>query len=190
VLGTFAGEARGLVITKQWTLQQISSVLEGFRLDLVRHANYHLSSGRLDWVDRVFGTYIRPDVCAAIEKSDEWQQHLGELVRIAEGQTRIGGAGFHGESATGRSRLSAFATEPKPEPNFEAASREMRLQQFRRNANANHADIMYSAGVHKGDYQKWRSGKLNPSSVMSQRIEDVLSQRRPFKRRPPKRRIE
>ena len=52
------------------------------------------------------------------------------------------------------------------------------------------ADIKHSANVHTADFQKWRRGKLKPDSVMSKRIEDVLSGATPLKKKPPKPRPE
>src|SRR6266705_3271536 len=59
VLGGFAHQACELTKVKQWTLAQFGSAVNEFCLDLVRTANYRMSDGRLEWVDRVFGTSIR-----------------------------------------------------------------------------------------------------------------------------------
>lgn len=48
------------------------------------------------------------------------------------------------------------------------------------------ADIRYSAGVHKADFQKWRRGELKSTSVMSERIDKVLSGAYPLMKKPPK----
>ena len=48
------------------------------------------------------------------------------------------------------------------------------------------ADVRYSARVHKADFQKWRRGELKPTSVMSKRIEDVLSGASPLRKKPHK----
>jgi hypothetical protein len=133
VLGAFACEARGLVITKRWTLAQLSSALEEFNLDLVRQAHYGLSCGRLNWVDRVFGTSIRPDVREAIEKSAQWQNHLTELVRLAAGQRH---RGFREELASDRTGLPAFAVELTPDTADEATSRQLRIENCRKNDKA------------------------------------------------------
>jgi hypothetical protein len=47
---------------RQWTLSQVGSAVDQFCLELVRIANYLLSDGLLEWVDRVFGMSVRPGV--------------------------------------------------------------------------------------------------------------------------------
>jgi hypothetical protein len=48
------------------------------------------------------------------------------------------------------------------------------------------ADIRYSANVHKPDFQTWRRGEMQSTSVMSERIEDVLSGKSELKKKPRK----
>ena len=57
------------------------------------------------------------------------------------------------------------------------ASREDRLQEFVRTHGHTIKAVRKAAQVHKSDMQKWRHGELPDSSIMSQRIEDVLSGR-------------
>jgi hypothetical protein len=67
------------------------------------------------------------------------------------------------------------------------SSREERLSRFRlEHRGTTFADIRYSAEVYKPDFQAWRRGELKADSVMSERIEDVLSGGRPLKKKPPK----
>src|ERR1051326_533809 len=69
------------------------------------------------------------------------------------------------------------------------SSREGRLQAFiRANPGTTLADIKHSARVHTPDFQNWRGGDLKPESVMSGRIEDVLSGNAHLKKKPRKRR--
>jgi hypothetical protein len=52
------------------------------------------------------------------------------------------------------------------------------------------ADIKYSAMVHSAEFQDWRRGELKSDSVMSKRIEDVLSGAKPLSKKPRKPRPE
>lgn len=68
-----------------------------------------------------------------------------------------------------------------PDPEALAADRERRLQDF---VAANHttiAAVCDAAQVHKPDMQRWRRGELSDDSVMTQRIENVLSGKIPLK---------
>jgi hypothetical protein len=71
-----------------------------------------------------------------------------------------------------------------------AGSPEDRLQAFiGAHPGTTLADIKYSARVHTPDFQDWRGGHVKQQSVMSKRIEDVLSgttqlEKKPRKRRP------
>jgi hypothetical protein len=188
LLGVFAQQVCGLVRMKRWTLAQVGPSVEEYRLDLARHANYRLLNGRFGWVDRVFGTSIRPEVREAIEKSDEWQRYRAKLMEIAESQTRER-PGYGESTPAGLTGGTAVADSRMIESGGEPSSREIRLQQFIRDHNATYADILHSATVHRPDFQEWRQGRLKGSSVISQRIEDVLCGKRPFQRKPPKRRI-
>jgi len=63
-------------------------------------------------------------------------------------------------------------------------TREARLLAFQRKNACTLADIFkHSALVHKPDFDDWRKGKLSDKSVISARIEAVLSGIRPLKRR-------
>jgi hypothetical protein len=72
---------------------------------------------------------------------------------------------------------------------FGSVNREERLQSF---IAAHHgttlADIKYSARVYTSDFQDWRGGHVKQESVMSKRIEDVLSGATQLKKKPRKRR--
>ena len=64
---------------------------------------------------------------------------------------------------------------------------EVRLARFiHEHPEATYADIKYSASVYTAEFQTWRKGNLNPSSVMARRIESVLSGRTPLKKKPRK----
>jgi len=86
VLGAFAHQACELGKAQRWTLAQVTAAVDEFYLDLVRKANYLMADGRLEWVDRVFGMSVRPNVRQAIENSEEWRRHCDELLQIAEVQ--------------------------------------------------------------------------------------------------------
>jgi hypothetical protein len=67
------------------------------------------------------------------------------------------------------------------------SSPENRLSRFmQEHPGTTLSDIRYSAGVYKPEFQDWRRGKLKVESVMSKRIEDVLSGATPVKKKPPK----
>ena len=53
--------------------------------------------------------------------------------------------------------------------------REARLQAFLRKHDVSIAAICRAANVHKADMQRWRHGKFSQHSMMSLRIEKVLS---------------
>jgi hypothetical protein len=59
-------------------------------------------------------------------------------------------------------------------------TREFRLQLFLAEKNTTIAAVRRAAGVHKANMQQWRHSALSDSSVMSERIEDVLSGKRPI----------
>ena len=65
-----------------------------------------------------------------------------------------------------------------------AIKREARLQAFLRNTDVSVAAVCRAANVHKADMQRWRHGKLTQHSLMSQRIEKVLSGITPLAPRP------
>jgi hypothetical protein len=58
--------------------------------------------------------------------------------------------------------------------------REQRLQRFVADHNVTIADVRKAADVHKTNMQDWRHGELSDRSKMSDRIEGVLSGRRPI----------
>ncbi len=60
-------------------------------------------------------------------------------------------------------------------------AREARLQAFIRRHSTTIAAVCDAAHVHKPDMQRWRRGELSEDSVMSQRIENVLSGKTPLK---------
>lgn len=187
VLGAFCHQACELGKLRCWTLMQIRAEVEAFRLDLVRHVHFTVSNEQLRWVDRVFGTSIDIDVRRGIENSEEWQGYLNELSIVAE-------AFAASRNQTGRAECDVAVGKVGSQPptdaraalvSSEAGSRERRLEHFRAERGVTFADIARSAEVHKAEFQEWRSGKLKAESVMSQRIESVLSGRRPLRRKQP-----
>jgi hypothetical protein len=69
---------------------------------------------------------------------------------------------------------------------FEGTPEERLVQFMATHHDTTYADIKYSANVHTADFQDWRNGRLSPTSVMTKRIEDVLSERTPLQKKPPK----
>jgi hypothetical protein len=68
-----------------------------------------------------------------------------------------------------------------PDPEVLALDRETRLQAFLTAKNTTIAAVSEAALVHKPEMQRWRRGELSGDSVMSRRIEDVLSGKTPLK---------
>jgi hypothetical protein len=160
---------------------EIRSKVENFRLELVRYVHFTVGSRRLGWVDRVFGTSIDVEVRRHIENSEEWQRYQDELSVVAEAlaaseyQRQTSG----GDVGTGSSLTNAEATLMTSDTGL----RERRLEKFKAEHDLALADITRAAGVHKADFQKWRKGNLDAESVMSQRIESVLSGKRPVRKK-------
>jgi len=70
-----------------------------------------------------------------------------------------------------------------------AGDPEDRLSHFmQEHPGTTYADIKYSAKVHTPEFQDWRKGKLKPNSVMTGRIEKVLSETTALTKKPSKRR--
>jgi hypothetical protein len=68
-----------------------------------------------------------------------------------------------------------------------AGTPEDRLSRFmQKHPGTTYADIKFSANVHTAEFQDWRRGKLKSDSVMSERIEDVLSGATLLKKKPHK----
>ncbi|MCC6392068.1 MAG: hypothetical protein IT167_15820 [Bryobacterales bacterium] len=67
------------------------------------------------------------------------------------------------------------------DPEVLSEHREKRLQEFVASNETTIAAVSDAAGVHKPDMQRWRRGELSDDSVMSQRIENVLSGKTPLK---------
>ena len=88
----------------------------------------------------------------------------------------------------GTMTAAAPVEQPIPEVRvIPATPPEDRLARFRKeDPRTTLADIKYSANVHTSDFQRWRRGKLKPDSVMSERIEDVLSGALPLMKKPHK----
>ena len=69
-----------------------------------------------------------------------------------------------------------------------AGDPEYRLSLFmQENPGTTYADIKYLAQVHTPEFQDWRRGKLKPDSVMTGRIERVLSGATALTKKPSKR---
>jgi hypothetical protein len=71
-------------------------------------------------------------------------------------------------------------TAPDPSRYHAPETRESRLQSFLAEKNTTIAAVRRAADVHKTNMQQWRQGELSDISVMSERIEDVLSGKRPI----------
>ena len=154
---------------------QIRLEVEKFRLELVRFVSFTIARGQISWVDRVFGTSINTDIVTEIENSAEWKQYLDDLSFLAEtlAQSQI---------QQSRPERDVNATDPHVPMDApgasvmsEALSRERRLERFKEEHGVTLATIMRAAKVHKPDFQAWRKGRLKAGSVVSRRIELVLS---------------
>ena len=122
--------------------------------------------------------------------SEEWQRYQGELLEEAhDGITHplVAGEGSAHPSPIGLPGAVCFPERELPQ---DGASRELRLKRFMQRNSATIADIAYSSLVHKPEFSRWRAGKLARKSVMAERIEGVLSGRRPLNRKPRQRPVE
>jgi hypothetical protein len=157
-----------------WEGQAISKVLP--RDARAKRADNALGQLRLEAMDKR-------------ANDDAWEQFRPECCSLL----------LHAEADLhGHFRVDSNPAEPsaprcgRPTPvSNPASSREEGLQAFlAAHPNATLADIKYSARVYTADFQDWRNNRLKDQSVMSVRIEDVLSGTTQLKKRPRKRRPE
>lgn len=122
------------------------------------------------------------------------------LVDSAGFQDRVLTESFHGEpkiempspecqpSVSGR-EIDAPALTGDADKELASQDRERRLLEFRRaHPGTTLADIKYTAQVHTAEFQDWRNDLLKSESVMSDRIEEVLSGSTPILKKPDGRR--
>jgi hypothetical protein len=154
---------------------------------------------------------IRDDVHGKIDRSDEWKKYRQLLRRVVDAQAANESTIL--SDPAGGSDGGKYDDAPAPDaprahadPNLSDQPKETgrgttgdahratstngqeeRLQAFIvAHPGTTLADIKYSSDVHTPDFQNWRKGKLGPNSVMSIRIEKVLSGASPLKKKPRK----
>jgi len=104
---------------------------------------------------------------------EAWQRHNAKLdLEIVFAPT----AG----TASSNGGVGAVDADPVPVETL-ARDREARLQAFLTANSTTIAAVSEAALVHKPDMQHWRHEELSGDSVMSQRIENVLSGKTPLK---------
>ncbi len=121
-----------------------------------------------------------------VERFDDRKIRISQGLQTAETPAGAGGSQPWppllpdlGEAVGGETEHAEVGSEP--------LSREERLQAFIvAHPGTTLADIKYSARVHTSEFQDWRNDRLKQESVMSQRIEDVLSGATQLKKKPPK----
>lgn len=107
---------------------------------------------------------VRREVQAKAERQNVYDAELETA------NTENGGAA-HNEDDLG---------QPATPQHHDPETRESRLRLFLADNKTSIAAVRRAAGVHKANMQQWRHGELSDSSVMSERIEDVLIGKRPL----------
>ena len=138
-----------------------------------------LSAGKIDQAVADFHQLVRTEVAGEVARLDleAWQRHAANLnieVSAAPAQEHTGPPiGDPGAIAAEVSVQDCSAHELAPQ-------REARLQAFLTANDATIAAVCEAAEIYKPDMQRWRRGTLGVESVMSQRIESVLSGETPL----------
>jgi hypothetical protein len=121
------------------------------------------------------------EVLAALEQLRNVLPH-DEVESLKREISPIGVVATHKALRRAAQRLDEFwECRPADETPRSSGSRESRLQQFVKRHKTTIAAVVRAASVHKPEMQKWRHGELADTSVMSQRIENVLAGKTPLK---------
>lgn len=163
VLGVFADQACELGEAKLWTVMQIEDAVHEFREQLVRRGHFKISDGRFNWVDQVFGAYIRPAIGQQIERSAEWRSFQDRLLEVADAQ--VGNQVTQTEDKEGKAKHELTGADPG-----EAAGRA---------ADVPHAGMRDGAPVSvaapgTGSRHGTRAGKRLPSRSRYSTIDKML----------------
>ena len=134
---------------------------------------------KIDQAVANFHQLVRTEVAGEVARLhlEAWQRHAANLdIEVPSVPTpayRPAGEDGHFASATAASGQDLNAHELAPQ-------RETRLQAFLTANDATIAAVCEAAEIYKADMQRWRRGTLSAESVMSQRIESVLSGETPL----------
>jgi hypothetical protein len=130
---------------------------------------------KIDYAIANFHQVVRTAVAAESARLglEAWQRHNARL------ELEIVLAPAAG-TACSNEGVGAVDAEPVPAETL-ARDREARLQAFLTANGTTIAAVSEAALVHKPDMQHWRHEELSGDSVMSQRIENVLSGKTPLK---------
>jgi hypothetical protein len=123
---------------------------------------------KIDFAIANFHQVVRTAVAAESGRLglEAWQRHNARLdLEMVSAPTAAGGA---------------MDADPVPAETL-ARDREARLQAFLTANSTTIAAVSEAALVHKPDMQHWRHEELSGDSVMSHRIENVLSGKTPLK---------
>ena len=139
-----------------------------------------LLAGSLDVAVANFHQLVRAAVAGEVAQLSlkAWQRHQDNL------ELESGLAPTPKPDAAARDDRCAIAAEAAVQDDSVgelAHEREARLQAFLTANDATIASVCEAAQIYKADMQRWRHGTLNRESVMSQRIESVLSGETPLK---------
>ncbi len=139
-----------------------------------------LFAGSLDVAVANFHQLVRGAVAGQVAQLSlrAWQRHQDNLELespLAPAPKRDSAAGDD------RCAIAAEAAVQDGSAGELAHEREARLQAFLTANDATIASVCEAAQMYKPDMQRWRRGTLNGESVMSQRIESVLSGETPLK---------
>ena len=136
----------------------------------------------VDKIDQAMANFhqlVRTEVAGEVARLhlEAWQRHAANLdIEVTSSpapEYRPVGEDGHFASATAASGQDLNAHELAPQ-------REARLQAFLTANDATIAAVCEAAEAYKPDMQRWRRGTLSGESVMSQRIERVLSGETPL----------
>jgi hypothetical protein len=124
-------------------------------------------SGRLLPYERASNLTAQPD------RASEFVAFVNRTIRTELSALFVN----HLETSLKQLRPAANTTTPE----VRGSERESRLTAFIRRRRVSITAVVRAANVKKSDRQKWRHGEMSDDSVMAQRIEDVLAERRPLK---------
>lgn len=164
-LAAFAHEACELAREDVWGVDEVEEKVAHFLNEFVTRTiiEHDSESFRVPQMISRSSGLIVPELWDGFRASAEWRTYQDELRKVAELQ-----AGNVPQPFSSKKIKSG------------AKDRERRLQQFIKDKVTKIAIIRRSAKVAKTNMQQWRHGDLPSTSVMSERIEKVLSGKLPL----------
>jgi hypothetical protein len=148
-----------------------------YKLETAAIATLDPSAGRIEILSSNEKARVKARAHARAHEEIEFEKKLKEL-REAE-QASILGSGSDAMPPDQNKRPESVIVLGSAKPQDEIPkNREARLRSFLAQKKKSIAAFRRAAGVYKANMQEWRRGELSDTSVMSQRIEDVLSGKR------------